>query len=201
MASPEINRLIDNARIQLPGALDAAIYLELFTMMHEFFIVTNCWTEDINFDVIQTQARPEQDPEAFQYDIQPTMGTITRLVSVIDAKGHPVSCTMPMPGQIVLARSPDADQAYRAKVMLTVVDPASSEGIPLFPQWVIKSHFGGILDGLVGRMMMQPAKPYSSPSMAVPRLRRFTKTTSQAKVETTHGSVYGGQRWKFPRFR
>ena len=54
MSSPDINRLMDNARVKLPGALDAALQMELFLVMKEFFDNTNIWEEEIPFSVTPT---------------------------------------------------------------------------------------------------------------------------------------------------
>lgn len=199
MANADMNRLMNNARIRLPGALDATIQLELFTVLDEFFQTSNIWTEDLTFNAVPTEATYLEDPDALTYEIVPTNGVINRLVGVVDSKGFGQNATMAIPGYVVLTYSPNTADTYTARVALTVTDPTTRDGYPEFPDWILNKYSTGILDGVVGRMMSQLAKPYSSPSVALYHLKKFKQTMSQAKVETQHKNVYGGQSWRFPQ--
>lgn len=199
MANADMNRLMDHARIRLPGALDAAIQMELFSVMQEFFQRSNIWYEDIQFPVQPTSDDYLENPEAYTYDVIPSQGTITRLVGLVDSKGYPQKGTMPVPGQIILTYSPNEADTYTARVSLTVNDPVTREGYPEFPAWIMDKYGNGILEGVLGRMMSQIAKPYTSPAGAQFHLRNFKQATSQAKVDASHQNVYRGQNWRFPQ--
>lgn len=199
MANADMNRLMDQARIRLPGALDAALQMELFSVMNEFFQGSNIWYEDISFAVQPTTQTYLENPDAFTYDIVPDQGAITRLMAVADGKGLPVRASMPILGQLVLQWSPNTADTYTARVALTVTDPVTREGYPEFPAWVLNKYGNEILDGLLGRMMSQIAKPYSSPAGAQFHLKNFKQAVSQAKVEASHRNVYRGQNWSFPQ--
>ena len=199
MANADMNRLMDHARIRLPGALDAAIQMELFSALREFFTSSNCWYEDIDFTALPTDVEYFADPDAFTYDLVPTEGSITRLMFVRDDEGRRISATMPTPGLLVLGYAPDETKTYTARVALTVVDPVTREGYPQFPDWVLQKYGNEILDGVLGRMMSQIAKPYSNPTMALMHLRKFKQTISKAKVEASVGNVYRGQNWLYPQ--
>jgi hypothetical protein len=75
---------MDHARIRLPGALDAAIQMELFAVLNEFFQKSNIWYEDIQFQAQPTSDTYLENPEAYTYDIVPTKGTVTRLVGTVN---------------------------------------------------------------------------------------------------------------------
>jgi hypothetical protein len=199
MANADMNRLMDNARIRLPGAVDGAIQLELFSCLNEFFQTANCWTEDIPFDVFQTSLNAYQNPEAFTYEVIPTMGVINRLMYVIDTQGNPRGASMATPGLIVLDYSPETNTTYTARVALTVTDPVTRDGYPEFPSWFLNKYGNDILDGVLARMMSQAAKPYSNMTMAAVHGKNFRGAISQAKVEAMHKNVYRGQSWQFPR--
>lgn len=199
MANADMTRLIDHARMRLPGALDAAIQMELFSVMNEFFQTSNAWYEDIPFDVTPTTAVYLQDPDAYTYQIVPDQGSITRLVGVVDSKEFPQKAFMPTLGYVVLANSPQNADTYIARVFKTITDPVTREGYPVFPDWILNKYGVEILDGLLGRMMSQLAKPYSSPALAQMHLRSFKSGVSQAKVEAAHQNVYRGQSWRFPQ--
>jgi hypothetical protein len=199
MPSVDMNRLMDHARIRLPGAVDAAILLELFSVLKEFFITSNAWQEKIEFSVTPTDLDYYIDPDAYTYDVVPTQGTITRLLVVQNGQGTPVHATMQSPGSIVLHSSPSAPATYTATVALTVSDPVTRDGYPQFPEWVLHKYFNEMLDGLLGRMMSQIAKPYSNTTLAVVHLRKFKQGISIAKVEASRKNVYRAQSWRFPK--
>lgn len=199
MANADMNRLMDNARIRLPGALDGTIQLELFSVLNDFFQSSNIWTEEIPFDVVPTTDNPLVSADNFTYEVTPTMGSVVRLLSVRDSKGNPVYAAMPELGFVVLKQSPSANDTYVANVSLTVTDPVSRDGYPEFPAWVLNKYNNDILDGVLGRMMSQIAKPYTQPNLAAVHLKAFKDAVSQAKVEAAHQNVYRGQNWRFPQ--
>jgi hypothetical protein len=199
MPNADMTRLMDQARIRLPGAVDGAILVELFAVMKEFFAESNLWREDIQFPVIATTANRYTDPAAFTYSITPSQGAINRLMVVRNGDGYPVHATMEIPGEIVLSTSPNSDSTYTATVALTVSDPVTSDGYPEFPDWVMNKYLNDLLDGVLGRMMSQIAKPYSSPSIALVHLRKFKQSIGRAKVEANRRNVYRAPTWRFPR--
>lgn len=199
MPNADMNRLMDHARIRLPGALDAAIQMELFSVLNEFFQVSNIWYEDIQFAVQPTADSYLENPEAYTYDVVPDQGTITRLMGVVNSQGFAQRASMPILGSVVLSYSPNVADTYTARVALTVTDPVTRDGYPEFPDWVLNKYGNDILDGVLGQMMSQIAKPYSSPNIAAVHLRKFKSGMSQAKVEASHQNVYRGQSWRFPQ--
>lgn len=200
MANADMNRLMDSARIKLPGALDAAIQIELFAVLHEFFQETNIWYEDIQFDVTPTNDTYLENPDAYTYELTVLEdGTINRLISVVSSDGFVKKAVMPTPGYVILAYSPDKADTYTARVSKTVLDPVTRDGYPVFPDWIMKKYGIDILDGVLGRMMGQIAKPYSSPQIATVHLRNFKQAINKARAEAMHGNVYRGQNWRFPQ--
>ena len=200
MANADMNRLMDNARIKLPGALDNAIQIELFSVLNEFFQETNIWYEDIDFDVSVTSQSYFENPDAYTYQILPLEGgTINRLIGVVNSSGFAQRASMPTPGFVILAYSPNTAETYTARVTKTITDPVTREGYPVFPAWILSKYGNDILDGLLGRMMGQIAKPYSSPQIAAVHLRNFKQAINKARAEVMHGNVYRGQNWRFPQ--
>lgn len=199
MSSPELNRLMDNARIKLPGALDGAIRLELFNVLKEFFIKTNIWEEDIPFDVTPTSLSRVTNPEAYTYEVVATEGVIIRLLSVRDNQGFGVGATMALPGYIVLNQSPNTAVTYTATVAKTVSDPVTRGDYPVFPAWVLESYFEEIMHGLLGKVMSHIAKPYTSPQMSQYHLRHFQSGMSRASTESQHKNLFSAQNWRFPQ--
>jgi hypothetical protein len=199
MTSVDMTRLISHAKIRLPGALDAAIQMELFALMNEFFQSTNIWFQDIAFAVTPTSDAYIDNPAAYTYTLTPTLGSISRLVGVIDAAAIPQRAYMPILGSVVLANSPNLATTYTARVSLTVTDPVTVDGYPDFPAWILNKYGNDILEGLLGRMMAQIAKPYSSAQMAMFHTKNFKQAINQARAEALHQNVYRGQNWRFPQ--
>ncbi len=199
MPNADMNRLMDHARIRLPGALDAALQMELFAVMNEFLQASNLWFEDIQFAVTPTTQSYLDVPGDYTYELIPDQGAITRLQGVVDSKGFSVIASMPVLGQLIVAYSPTVADTYTARVSLTVTDPVTRDGYPEFPDWILNKYGNDILEGLLGRMMTQIAKPYTSTAGAQFHLRNFKQAVSQAKVEASHKNVYRGQNWRFPQ--
>jgi len=186
-----IAKLMDLARVRLPGARDNIILLELFAVMNDFFQNSNCWYEDIDFTVALGQT---------VYYINPTsIASPVRLLGVANAEGRVVNAVYAIPDTLTLLTSPPQTDTYTARVALTVTDPVTRDGYPIFPSWVLDKYNNDILDGVLGRMMSQIAKPYSNERMAVYHMRQFRGAVAFAKVEAMHQNVYRGQNWKFPQ--
>lgn len=191
MPSLEITRLMKNARVHLPGALDTNIQLELFNVLGDFFDTSNIWKEEIAFRVSTSTAAYSIENES--------VASMCRLLGVVNSDDQPVAATMEIPGELILNNTPGQSEIFTATVSLTVNDPVASDGYPEFPAWVMGKYGTGILDGVLGRMMAQPAKPYTNSQMAIYRMRKYAGVVSQAKTESLHKNINNGQTWRFPR--
>jgi hypothetical protein len=187
----DLNRLMDNLRIRLPGATDEVLKLEYFSAMDQFFSATNIWTEDIDFEVTNDNKT---------YYVTPSgVANIQRLMGVVNSDGVVVAALMKTPGEITLVEYPNQADTYTLQLALSVKDPVTRDGYPEFPDWILEKYGVDIIDGVLGRMMSQIAKPYSNERMAIYHMRRFQNTMAIAKVEAQHRNVYRGQSWRFPQ--
>lgn len=202
VADLEITRLMNNARVRLTGATDDALQRELFMVMDEFFKQTNVWKEDIPITI------PGNDPAGTRYIIAPNEpGNITQLMWVFTAssddsmaRGAAIAAGMDVPGELWLGAQPSSEQYLVVTVALTVQDPVNRDGYVVFPAWVAQKYGDAILDGLLGRMMTQPNKPWTNSQMSVFHLRSFNSKKVQARVEATRNNTYRQQAWRFPGF-
>ena len=187
-------RLIKNARIQLPGSLDNVILLELYNVLDQFFKDSRIWTEESQFSAMAS------DPAGTIYYIEPeSVSSIVALVSVVDPGGFPQRAAMSLPGEVTLDTPPSQEGTFVATVVLTIVDPVQRDGYPEFPDWVLTKYGTGILDGLLGRMMAQPAKPYTNVQLAALHLHAFRRTIAIAATESLHRNVQNAQSWVYPQ--
>ena len=192
-------RLIKNAQIVLPGSLDNVIRLELYNVLDSFFRDSSIWQEDVTFSVTAG------DPVGTIYYIEPeSVSAIVRLMYVFNLDRLQQRASMQIPGEVTFLtpppqQEPPATYQYVATVALSIIDPVQSDGYPEFPQWILDKYGLGILDGVLGRMMLQPAKPYTNEKLGVAHWGAFRKTCSIAGTEATHRNVHGAQSWMFPQ--
>src|SRR5579872_3786592 len=204
-----IDRMMNEARDNLPGALDAAIQRALFTTVDEFMRKTKIWKGLVPF----TTTVNVQD-----YDLAADEGKIDALIGVCNVdnlqvastddnwwvtatlSGSPVSAIMPVPGTLLLKNPPSQIDDLQAVVSLTVDEPTTKDGFPFVPDWICDKHAAtDWLDGVLGRMMAQPAKPYTNQQLAVYHLRRWRNAMAAATAMALHANLRGGQSWAFPQ--
>lgn len=202
-AGQDVLRLMDTARVRLPGATDAAIQLELFTVVDDFLKETNAWMEDI--DVLVRGGLPNGTVIELTATGPALINKLMWVTLRPDANnsftGVPVGgYTMQTPGELLIHAMPSSDTWYRATVSKTVADPTQRDGYVTFPAWILQRHRDVILDGLLGKMMTQPNKPFTNQQTGVYHLRRFISGYSAARVEVQRNNAYRGQAWRFPGF-
>jgi hypothetical protein len=188
------DRLIKNARTSLPGSLDYVIQLELFNVLDDFLRNTSIWTEDVSLPVTAA------DPAGTIYYIEPeSVSTIVRLMGMKNSQGFPQNAFMDTPGEITFPMPVGNDDEFTATVALSIIDPVRGDGFPQFPAWILDKWGTGILSGVLARMMLQPAKPYTNEKLAGTHLRYYRRAVSYANTEALHNNVHGMQSWYFPQ--
>jgi len=192
MATASVLRIMANSRVHLPGAVDTAIQYELFNVLDEFLRESDVWREVIDFT-----AEADED----EYDIIPSGGVLAHLISVktTDVES-PVAATMSEPGLLILATAPSSDTEMLAELSLTVVDPVTSAGYPYCPDWILTRYHAAITSGLISKMMLQVAKPYTNEKMAVFHGRKFRNGLATARKDVAHQNLRGAQAWRYPAF-
>jgi hypothetical protein len=201
MAGQDVMRFMNAARVRLPGATDDAMQLELFAMLDEFFKDSNCWMEDIPIDVTGT------DPPGTVYYVVPsTPSVIDKLMWVFTlppdgnvVNGTPTGADMQIPGELTLHTQPSSNVTCQVTVALTVQDPIQKDGYVSFPSWILAKYRNGLLDGLLGRMMSQPNKPFSNTQLSIYHMRMFNRTKALARIDTQRMNTFRRQAWVFPR--
>lgn len=196
MANADVLRLVTNAQIRLPGATSQTVQQELFMVADEFFKESNAWREDIQFDV------PGTDPNGTVYEVTPSGNVIIdKLMWMRNADGGGrIFGQMSVPGEITLSTYPSSPAKYIATVALTVTDPTQRDGYVSFPDWVLAKYRGVFLNGILGKMMSQPAKPYTNTQLSVYYIKLFTSGKAAARVDAQRANVYKAQAWNFPSF-
>lgn len=193
-------RIINLARVKLPGSSDAAIKAEMFDVLHEFCNETNVWWEDIP---ITTQ----KNINAYNL-VTSGPGELVRLISLRDANFNAWPAGMPTVGILQLSQLPSEVQIVQtltarvAKVPGSAISRDSEKGVgslPDIPDTILPLYGPNILDGLLGRMMAQVSKPYSNERMALYHLRRFRSALTSARAAVLRQNDYGANSWSYPQ--
>lgn len=196
----ETQRLLDNARVSLPGALDTAITLEIFNVLSDFFDRTNCWWEDVTFGVTPANTRGS----TIEVDTTEP-GRMNRLLGVyVGDPNSTRSMTMPTPGTLMFLDVPGQNETWTARCALSVLDPVPKngelQGFPQAPDWVLTKYGVGLASGVVSAMAAQPSKPYTNLKLAGLHQGRYQRVVSEAKTEARRQNVFAAQAWRFPAF-
>lgn len=191
IAKQDFDRFMNQARIKLPGASDAGIKAELFDVMTEFFRDSSCWTEAISVPIIANTTT---------YSLTPAQdGQIISLAGVVDQNNIPQPAIMSDFGQFTLKYTPNSNQTFVATVCKNVTLPTTRDAIPVAPDWLFQQYHVTILDGLLGKMMAQPEKSYTSAAASQYHTRRFLDGTAMARVSAMRRHTFGTQAWSFPQ--
>jgi hypothetical protein len=183
-------KLLGQAKTSLIGASQAAMEVQLFEVLEEFFDGSNCWTEAIELVVI---------PNTLNYPVTPVQGgRILRLSDVIDQNLVAQNAVMPEIGTVTFVYTYTDSQPMTAIVVKTVSNPLECYP-PNIPEWLLPQHGLVILNGILGKMMMQPGMSYSNPKLGDFYLRKFSDGISKAMVATNLMNKVGAQRWAFPQ--
>lgn len=220
--SADLLRIATLARISLPGSIDPVTVAEYHYAMDQFFQGTNIWTTEIEIQITSAVIAAIQAAEATNDPIQIEMaktfvltlpnlqtsdtppvtytGNIYQLMGLRNSMGDPVDATMGVIPDLILRHSPTTVDTFVATVAVTVDDVTQGDAFsPCFPDWIASKYGNVILAGILGRMMLHPAKPYSNPQSAAQNGRFFGSEVAKIRVEAQRKNLYNAQAWKFPR--
>jgi len=192
--NPLIDRVMDQIRVKMPGALDGVTQMELWNTLDDFLVRTNVWTGETEVKLKVGKLEADLD--------SPTAGaSIWRLMAVKNEDGtnYPIKAWISTPGTITFASGVSEPKTIVATVALTVGDPGKRQVYPDVPDWIWGDYYDVIIDGTIGRLFGHPAKPYSNPQMALFHLKQYSAGCDQAKWMVNRGRRMEGQRWMFPQ--
>lgn len=205
LATMDVTYVLNECRIKLPGASDTGIQQELWGAIKEFLQDSNSWIE--HQQLLVTAGLNE-------YSVAPREGgQIVRLVGVIDGNRVPVKASMPTLGVIqvfqritissVVVAPTDhttaANHPWCFSIVKNIAFPQTKDALPIAPEFVLKVYSQGIIDGVLGRMMMQQAKSYTNIQLGTYHMKRFRDAIGIARNDVWNQNLQGGQRWSFPQ--
>lgn len=194
--SAEFDRLIADASVHAPGALPSGIEAELFALLRDFLQATNVWQMAFELSIVRGTRC---------YTINPGNGVaIKSLLCLFDTewtgdRRWVAPAAMPTPGTIMLARDPDVDnRCWVAQCSVYAVDGANpSDCKRLIPSWILSMYYDTLFQGLVGRLQIQPMKPYSNAALGAAHLRAYYSGRGLARAAVAIQNVHGAQPWLY----
>jgi hypothetical protein len=196
---PQLERLYDNVQAMVPGVLLPVVKMAAWNTIEEFYIRSTWrreWVEwclppgvnEVDFNPYDGDwlvawvldfgsSNHGMDRGFFSY------GSIVRMMVKPPARLIAVDC------------SPNAERRGWALLALKPVNFNTEFDPLLFQQW-----FETILDGILYRLMVQPAKPYSNAQMAQFHAKMWKAGCNRARVVATKDYTNGPGRWAFPYF-
>jgi len=187
------DRLMDNLRVNLPGAIDNMIKMELWNTINDACREGHIWRETIDVPLTVDDNLYNPAPE----------GTEVVYAFGVSHASMDVSGIVFSNGTLVLPRSPSLAEVETPLFMDAALTPAMEVGADiegLIPADMWSKHHQMWVEGVTGRMMGHPAKPYSNPSLAAYHLRAYKGLLARAAKEVRTGGRIGAQAWRFPRW-
>ena len=190
-----------------PGCIPKVRKRALILACREFFEQSAAWRVTIGPKTLQAnKKRYYMSPYDAYADIVRVFG--------VEFKGCPLRPAVRRPaGEEPAASQPlryyleSPDQVRLWPQSLTTVENALTFYVALTPKQsvthlprIAATHFyDAILDGATGRLLSQPAKPYTSPKLAEYHLNRFRAAIGKYAAQGKSGFT-GAASWTFPRF-
>lgn len=193
--SPAFMRFYADAVMHLPGAIPQTMQPEMLAVMRDFLQHTNIWNVERTVNVTSASNTYVVAPDA--------SANFKRLLNfyqqgdVTKRWFWPVQ--MQMPGTLVLQRTVDQPYTLVAVLAQSCIDPVDANGDPVFPSWILDDYFEGLKSGMIAKCMMQPAKSYSNPQLAVFHWKTYRAARQQAMSDVLRANLYDAQAWVVPQ--
>lgn len=183
---PALERLYDNVQAQAAGVLLPVVKMVSWNTIEDFYIRSTFRRELVSWCMPSCVTQIDFNPfdgdwlVAWILDFQGlTCGRIKRPALLLD---------MECPPQ-------DGDRRGWALLSLKPVSLDTEFDVDLLSTW-----FETIVDGVLGRLYMQPAKPYSSQQLGLTHMKLYRAGVQRARAEAQLGYTSGPGRWMFPQF-
>lgn len=201
----DLEYVMNELRIKLPGASDTGIKQALWGVIKKFLMDTNSWKESQSLLVTAAVQ---------QYNIAPRDGgQIMRLVGVTDGNRCPVRAVMDEIGTLdvltpitVTSLTPPAgtvgtspNYPWTVFLMKNILLPGTKDNIPIAPAFVLSAYSQCVIDGVCANMMMEQAKTYTNVQMAAYHRKLYLDGITTALSDTWNQNLFGGERWTYPQ--
>jgi len=216
----KISTIFDEVMIRAPGATVALVELETFATLREFFVDSGAWLVEappVSIKAYQPDYYLDPQPDGdvlYIYSMAYPTGDRYKFLTVSQqqtVRGRVFApSAIPItyhgyvdePGKFTLSPTVtvDAKKALIPYVVLTLKDSACDGNKEDIPSWMLRYWKDIWIDGILGRMMSQPNKPYSNPAQAQYHGRRFRTGIARARDMARRQFGTAETDFKFPRW-
>lgn len=185
-ADPGLERLYDNVQAVVPGVTLSLIKLAAWNTIEEFYLRSTVQRQAVYWQLTSGETTIDFNP----FDE-------TWLVAwILEFDGlHNVEISQPAVLRDLTFPTPSTARNGRALLSLRPISMDVNFPPDLWVQW-----FDVILDGTMGRLYGQPAKPWSAPQLALFHGQKFRGGIRRARATADKGFTNGAGRWRFPYF-
>lgn len=185
-ADGSLDSVYDNVQIQCPGVTTDNVVLQTWNTIYDFYIRSTLRREHVFWCM-------EPGVCSLNFDPWDTHWRVIRFLGfrgLSDPKFEP-------PGRLRDVAWPVNDTTRNGEVLLAL--RPNSINTPLGEEfWGL--WFDPICAGVIGRLYMQPGRPYTDTGMARVQLGMYRAGVAQARAHVQSGFLTDGATWRFPYF-
>lgn len=190
-----VKSVYNQIRIRVPGVSNEMVRAVLYEILNEFFLDSSCWQEYIHGIIY---------PSVVFYELAPIEFPNGKIISLaglmLDTIRVPVPAMMPVAPIMALQEPPSNPGATTALVIKTVKQNWNEFGeLPDIPSWVVTEYGNWIMDGVIGKLQMQPNVTYSNLKVGTMNYSRFRSAVNSARVATLRRNTFGLNAWVYPQ--
>lgn len=196
VATPDMQRLLDDLQVDIPGALKTTLQSALYRSADEFFDFSNVWREDQDVTLVTNQRAYVLTP--------PAQGRFVRLLVLYDsqAANEPDlrwvdQAAFTPPTGLLIASTPKAGPVWVARMVkrLATVD---ADNNPAMPDAFVQQYREALYAGARKYLHALPNMPWTDRQMAVFYGGLFTSEKTKARIDAIKANVVGQTNWVFP---
>lgn len=185
-SDPQIDRLFDNVQGIVPAVLLPAVKMAAWNTIEDFYWRSTWRREWLNWTM---------PGNVICIDFNPFDGNWV-VCWILEVYGLSHYVVRP-PATLIDAQRPPVSGEREGHV-LVALKPVSFD--VEFDPLLLSTWFETILDGVLHRLYLQPAKPYSSPQLAQAHGQRYRSGVQRARVVAGKDYTNGPGHWAFPYF-
>jgi hypothetical protein len=219
MANAPITDMFDEIMSVTPGATSAIVKQTLLATLREFFVQSGAWIKEAPpVSLKEGVSDYHLDPQAggdvlYVHAIAFPVGPRHKFIPAVSQRRARAMSNSPTampvawhgfidaPGKIRLIPTPNADakQVLIPYVVLTLPTGCSIDQ-DVVPAWMFRYWKDHWLDGVLGKLMMQPDKPYTNLLQAQYHGKRFRTGMAQAREMAKTQFTNAETSFTFPRW-
>lgn len=182
----DINRLLDNVGGLVPGLTTDMLTMVCWNIIEDFFIKSTYRREHVYWHLHPLETSLRFDP----YNQDWRVCRFMAFSGLTRAKFVP-------PGQVIDLTNPAPDVLRTGEAVLALKPKDLSVALPYD---VLTTYFEPLMNGVLGRLYMQPGKPYSDLNAAIAYSKMYRSGIASARADAQAEHIREGAPWRFPYF-